>query len=195
MQEKFDLIVAITDNFAKQHLNDEYAKLIRFATAALCRKKPSPLAKGRERTWACGITHAIGMVNFLFDPSQSPYLSARELYQWFGVSSSSGQSKSKLVRDTLGMYQMEPDWSLPSKVADNPMVWMISVNGLITDARHVSRELQEEAYAKGLIPYIPDNGASETIAEEGETLDHHEGSDPEVVMWFNPLLTGRCSHG
>ena len=87
MQEKFDLIVAITDNFAKQHLNIEYAKLIRFATAALCRKKPSPLVKGREKTWACGISHAIGMVNFLFDPSQNPHLSAKELYAWFGVSS------------------------------------------------------------------------------------------------------------
>ena len=66
MQKKFNGIVAITDNFAKQHLNDEYAQIIRFATAALCRKRPSPLVKGREKTWACGITHAIGMVNFLF---------------------------------------------------------------------------------------------------------------------------------
>lgn len=46
MQEKFNAIVAITDDFAKQHLNDEYAQLIRFATAALCRKRPSPLVSG-----------------------------------------------------------------------------------------------------------------------------------------------------
>jgi hypothetical protein len=32
MLSKFDAIVAITDDFAKQHLNDEYAQLIRFAT-------------------------------------------------------------------------------------------------------------------------------------------------------------------
>ena len=169
MQEKFNLIVAITDNFSKQHLNNEYAKLIRFATAALCRKKPSPLAKGREKTWACGISHALGMVNFLFDPSQNPHLSAKELYAWFGVSSSTGQAKSKLVRDTLGMYQMDPDWCLPSKVDDNPMAWMISMNGLIVDARHVSRQLQEEAYAKGLIPYLPGDGESATIDQAGTT--------------------------
>lgn len=42
MQEKFNSIVAIADDFAKQHLNDEYSQLIRFATAALCRKRPSP---------------------------------------------------------------------------------------------------------------------------------------------------------
>ncbi|MEM1280449.1 MAG: DUF6398 domain-containing protein, partial [Cyanobacteria bacterium P01_H01_bin.152] len=42
MQETFDRITAITDNFAAQHLNAEYAALIRQATAALCRKRPSP---------------------------------------------------------------------------------------------------------------------------------------------------------
>ena len=45
MEEKFNGIVAITDNFAKQHLNDEYAQIIRFAAAALCRKRPSPLVR------------------------------------------------------------------------------------------------------------------------------------------------------
>jgi hypothetical protein len=35
MQEKFDSVITISDEFAKQHLNDEYAQLIRLATAAL----------------------------------------------------------------------------------------------------------------------------------------------------------------
>ncbi len=171
MQEKFDGIVAITDDFAKQHLNAEYAQLIRFATAALCRKRPSPLVRGKEKTWACGITHAIGMVNFLFDPSQNPHVSAKEIYNWFGVSSSSGQSKSKQVRDTLDMHQMDLDWCLPSRLDDNPLAWMISVNGFMLDARSAPREVQEVAYAQGIIPYIPDNGKSEDV-DEKETSSH-----------------------
>ena len=95
MQEKFDCITAISNEFAKQHLNDEYAQLIRLATAALCRKRPSPLVTGKDKTWACGITHAIGMVNFLFDPAMTPHISASKLYEWFGVASSTGQGKSK----------------------------------------------------------------------------------------------------
>lgn len=35
------------------------------------------------------------------------------------------------------------------------MTWMIEVNGLVVNARHLWREVQEEAYRKGLIPYIP----------------------------------------
>lgn len=155
MQEKFDAIVAITNEFSEKHLNEEYAQMIRYATAALCRKRPSPLASGREKTWACGITHAIGMANFLFDSTQIPHMSSKELYQWFGVSASTGQGKSKLVRDTLKMHQMDPEWCLPSRMDSNPLAWLISVNGLLLDTRTAPREVQEIAYAKGLIPYIP----------------------------------------
>jgi hypothetical protein len=38
---------------------------------------------------------------------------------------------------------------------DNIMAWMISVNGLIVDARSMPIEIQEIAYEKGLIPYVP----------------------------------------
>jgi Domain of unknown function (DUF6398)/Plasmid pRiA4b ORF-3-like protein len=167
MQEKFDSITALTNNFSKLHLNDEYAQMIRFATAALCRKRPSPLASGQDKTWACGITHAIGMVNFLFDSSQVPHISSKELYKCFGVGASTGQAKSKLVRDTLGMHQLDPDWCLPSQLDRNPMAWFITVNGFILDARSAPREVQEIAYAKGLIPYIPGEDPSNDISNSG----------------------------
>jgi hypothetical protein len=38
---------------------------------------------------------------------------------------------------------------------DNPLVWMLEVNGLMVDVRHAPREVQEIAFNKGLIPYIP----------------------------------------
>ena len=118
MQSKFEGITQLTDAFAKQHLNAEYAELIRFATAALCRKRPSPLLSGKEATWACGITHAIGMANFLFDSTQKPHIGASELYKAFGIAASTGQGKSKIIRDTLKISQMDPEWCLPSRVAD-----------------------------------------------------------------------------
>jgi len=42
-----------------------------------------------------------------------------------------------------------------SLMDENPMAWMITVNDLIVDARHVPRQIQEEAFHKGLIPYVP----------------------------------------
>jgi hypothetical protein len=160
MQEKYNAIVELTNNFSKERLDEEYAQLIRYAVAALCRKRPSPLEKGKANSWACGIVHAIGMVNFVFDNSQTPYISASNLYQAFGIGQSTGQSKSKVIRDVLGMDQLDPDWTLPSRLDNNPMVWMLSVNGVIVDIRSMPREAQEMAFEKGLIPYIPDNSES-----------------------------------
>jgi hypothetical protein len=156
MQGIFDAIVTLTDIFCKTHLDEEYAQLVRQATAALCRRRPSPLANGHVETWACGIVYALGFSNFLFDKCQTPSMSAGELCAAFGVSKSTGAAKSKKVRDALGMGQLDPRWCLPSKLADNPMVWMIMVNGLIVDVRHLPRELQEAAFARGLIQCLPE---------------------------------------
>ena len=38
---------------------------------------------------------------------------------------------------------------------ENVMAWTTMVNGFIVDARSLPREIQEIAYQKGLIPYIP----------------------------------------
>ena len=63
--------------------------------------------------------------------------------------------KAKAVRDALGMGQMDPQWYRPSKMEDNPLAWMIMVDGFVVDVRRMSRAVQEVAYEKGLIPYIP----------------------------------------
>ena len=59
MQATYEAITALTDAFCRDHLNEDYRELARRMTAALCRKRPSPLASGQPRTWACGtgLTH------------------------------------------------------------------------------------------------------------------------------------------
>ena len=155
MQARFDDITQLTDAFSQAYLNDEYASLCRQLTATLCRKRPSPLSQGKTATWACGIIHALGTVNFLFDASQTPHVPASQIWSYFGLSSSTMQAKSRQIRDVLDMYQMDPDWTIPSMIDQNPLIWMLNVNGFIMDVRHAPREIQEEAFRKGLIPYIP----------------------------------------
>jgi hypothetical protein len=155
MQSTYTAVTELTDTFCRQHLNDEYAALCRTAAAALARKRPSPLLRGRLEIWACAIVYALGSINFLFDRSQKPYMSAEDICAVFGVSKSSGANKAKLVRNTLDMSQFDATWFLPSRLAESPIAWLIEVNGLIVDARYIPRKLQEIAYRKGLIPYIP----------------------------------------
>lgn len=161
MQDKFDEIMKEIDTFCKAHLNEEYAEVCRAMTAKLARKRPSPLERGRVTTWAAGIVQAVGQVNFLFDKSFEPYISASDLAEKFGVASSTAGNKAKSIRDMLNIGMMEPDWTLPSRMDDNMMVWTLQVNGYIVDVRHMPREVQEIAFEKGLIPYIPDDKGKE----------------------------------
>ena len=151
----YSAIVNLTDAVCKQHLNDEYAELSRRLASTLARKRPSPIIRGKPEIWACAIIYALGTVNFLFDKSETPHMRADELCAVFGISQRSGANKAKFIRDTLKMYQLDPNWCLPSSIDDNPMVWILQVNGMMVDIRHMPREVQVIAYEKGLIPYVP----------------------------------------
>jgi len=157
LRPPFDAITRITEAVCTQHLTDDYAQLARTLTATLCRKRPSPLATGKVESWAAGILYALGTVNFLFDKRQTPHLRADDLCALLGVSTSTTSAKAKTIRDLLDMVPLDPRWCLPSKLADNPLAWMIQVNGLIMDARTAPRAIQEEAFRRGLIPYIPEH--------------------------------------
>lgn len=85
-------------------------------------------------------------------------MKASDLYRAFGVGQSTGQGKSKLVRDLLNMGQLDPEWTLPSRIDSNPMAWMVMVDGMIVDIRRMPREFQEAAFANSLIPYVPERG-------------------------------------
>ena len=155
MQPTYEAIVALTDAFCRDHLNDEYRELAQFMAAALCRKRPSPLASGQPRTWACGIIYVLGQVNFLSDRSTQPYMTMAEVCAAFGVGQSTASAKARVISQALGIRRLDPTWWLPSLADKNPLVWMAEVNGMLVDLRYMPREVQEIAFEKGMIPYIP----------------------------------------
>jgi hypothetical protein len=157
MRGVYDEIIALTDAVCVRHLSQEYADLSRGMAAALSRKRPSPLASGRPKTWAAGIVYALGQVNFLFDKSQTPHIPARDLCALFDVNQNSASGKAKQIRDALKIHLFDHRWLLPSQLDAHPTIWLVSVNGFIVDIRRMPRPIQEEAYRKGIIPYIPDD--------------------------------------
>lgn len=156
-------IVALTDDFSRQHLNDEYAELCRKLAEKLSRKRPSPLLRGQPKTWACGILRTIGWVNFLDDRTSQPHMKLTAIDQALGVSQSTGQSKSMEIRKLLKIRRFDMNWTLPSRMDDNPLVWMLEVNGFMMDIRHAPREIQKVAFERGLIPYIPEDRTANSV--------------------------------
>jgi hypothetical protein len=155
MQALYDEITVISDAFCKEHLNDEYAGMARKMAATLARKRPSPLINGQAKSWAAGIIYTLGQVNFLFDKSNHPYMRADELCKRIDVSQQTASGRAQKIREMLDIFQMHPDWTLPSRVDRNPMIWILNVNGYMVDIRSMPREVQVIAFEKGLIPYIP----------------------------------------
>jgi hypothetical protein len=148
-------IVAVTDDVCDRHLNQEYRELARVMTAALCRKRPSPLTSGQPRTWGASIVYALGRVNFLSDKSSYPHMTTVDLCAAFGVSESTVHSKVRVIEEALAIGPLDLRWTLPSLAEKNPLTWMAEVNGFLVDLRYVPREVQEIAFAKGMIPHIP----------------------------------------
>ena len=82
-----------------------------------------------------------------------------------GVGESTGQGKSKTIRTMLKIGQFDHHWTLPSRMDDLTMIWVVEVNGFMTDIRRCPRVVQQIAFEKGLIPYIPADRTNQSIKE------------------------------
>ena|SRR2546426_440237 len=145
-------IIRLTNGFCAEHLDAEYAQLLRKLVGKLARKRPSPLVRGDLRIWAAAAIYAIGKVNFLFDRTQRPHLSLDQLSQLTGVPKSTLGAKGKVILDLLHIWPLEPEYCRRDLLADNPLAWLIRVDGILVDARAMPREIQNEARRRGLIP-------------------------------------------
>lgn len=155
MQQVFDTVAAIIDDFCIKHLNEEYSRVSRELAATLCRKRPSPLLKGKPEQWACACVYVVGSTNFLHDKTQSPHMPLMQVCELMGIGKSTARTKAKTIQDMLNISYLDHRWTLPSKLESNPLAWQIKVDGFIVDVRQMPREIQEEAFQRGLIPYLP----------------------------------------
>ncbi len=153
-RQLFEQIIELIGAFCDAHLNEDYKELCEEMAGAICRSRWL-LSGSKPASWASGIVHALGWVNCLYDPTMSPHVTSREIAEEFGVSQGTMLAKSKIVRDGLEMVPLDPDWCISVEPEDNPMVWMVDIGGIMMDVRYAPRQMQEQAYEMGLIPFIP----------------------------------------
>jgi hypothetical protein len=177
----FEQIVELIDAFCDAHLNENYKELCEHMAGAICRIH-LPLSRSSPAAWAAGIVHAVGWVNFLHDPKQCPHITSAQLAEGFGVSQGTMTAKSKSIRDKLDLMPLDPDWCLPELLKDNPLVWMFDVDGLEMDIRMAPRDVQEEAYEMGLIPFIP-----------ADKQQPEPESDPDIKIIEFPSIKSKTS--
>ncbi len=130
-------ILAIADDVCRSHLDVEYAHCSRELIGQLARRRPSPLARGAARIWAAGVIYAIGQVNFLFDPSQQPHLSADQLAELLGVVKTTMANKAALINKALDIGVLEPDLTTTAMLEQHPLAWIVEVDTGLTVAELV----------------------------------------------------------
>ncbi|MDO5518699.1 MAG: DUF6398 domain-containing protein, partial [Clostridium sp.] len=110
LADKYEEVVEKINSFSNEYLNEEYKSICIEATKLLFLNNETTVKKGKSFSWAAGIVHAIGSVNGLFDSKEEPYIKALDLYKEFGVSSSTGSSKSKEVKSLLDISEDNSKW-------------------------------------------------------------------------------------
>jgi hypothetical protein len=153
-----DQVVAVTDAVCLEHLDMEYADLCRRVVGKLGRKRPSPLLRGDSGIWAAGVVYAVGQLNFIFDPAQTPHATADQLSGWLGVKKTTMANKARLIRDAVKLSLLDSEFVRRDLVDANPLTWLLEVDGVLVDIRHAPVPLQVRAFELRLIPYVPGAG-------------------------------------
>lgn len=131
LQARADEILALTAEFCRLHLDDEYAKLCAKVIGKMSRKRASPLVAGRTDIWAGSVIYALGQINFLFDKSQKPHVKEADIAKHFNSTTTTLGMKAKAIRDLFKMRRWDPEFSTRKMAASNPLAGLAMVNGFI----------------------------------------------------------------
>ena len=154
LREIFFELIALTDKFCDERLNDEYKQVCRRLAAAVC-QPGAPVGRGKRAGWACGIVYTVGWANFLTDPNAEPYLRPEQIFEWFGVSQATMFNRVRDIRDGFDLLRFDPELTVRSRMEKNPFARNFIVNGIPIDVRYEPLEVQQAFYNQGLIPYVP----------------------------------------
>lgn len=109
-KRRLDEIFALIKDFCASHLTEGYLsaceQLLEAAYGEFL-----PLERGKAASWAAGVVHAAGTINFLQDPASEPHMKLRDIAQHFGVSPATMENKSREIRDGLKTFPMDPRFS------------------------------------------------------------------------------------
>lgn len=152
IKEKEEKLLEMTGTFCAQKLDDEYAQLCEKLIKKLGRKREVPFQRGKLEIWAAAVVYAIGSINFLFDKSFEPYVTPKQINDYFGTKKSTVSNKAGDIKDMFDMWHFSPDFSTQSMAESNPFNKMVMVDGFIVPLDTLPDDLQQqvkEARARG----------------------------------------------
>ncbi len=152
IKQKEEKLIEIAGAFCAQKLDDEYLQLCKKLIKKLGRKKDVPFQRGKIEIWAAAVIYAIGSINFLFDKSFEPYVTAEQISEYFGTKNSTVSNKARQIKDMFDMWHFNPEFSTQRMTVFNPFNQMVRVEGYIVPIDTLPGDLQQmvrDARARG----------------------------------------------
>ena len=59
-------------------------------------------------------------------------------------------AKGRVMMDPFGLDHFDTEFCLPSRLASQPTAWLITIDGLLNDARTLPPQIQAELARRGL---------------------------------------------
>ena len=143
IKSKEKKLLELTGTFCAQKLDDDYYQLCEKLILKLGRKRDVPFKSGKIEIWAAAVIHAIGSINFLFDKSFEPYMTAEQISEYFGTKKSTVSNKARQIKDMFKMGYYNSDFSTQHMTEGNPFNDMVMVNGFIVPLSSIPEDLQE----------------------------------------------------
>jgi len=143
IKNKEKRLIKLTGAFCAQKLDDDYYQLCEKLIKKLGRKRDVPFKKGKIEIWAAAVVYAIGSINFLFDKSFKPYMTAEQISDYFGTKNSTVSNKARQINEMFDMGHFSPEFSTRHITENNPFNDIVMVDGFIVPLSSIPEDLQE----------------------------------------------------
>ena len=143
LKEREKRLLEMTGMFCSQKLDYDYFRLTEKLIKKMGRKREVPFKRGKLEIWAAAVIYTIGSINFLFDKSFEPYVTAQEISDYFGTKNSTVSNKAGQIRKMLNLTMFDNEFSTEHVNETNPFNNMVVVDGLIVPLSSIPEDLQE----------------------------------------------------
>jgi len=143
IKAKEEELLDLTAAFCAQKLNDEYFQLCEKLIRKLGQEEEVPFKRGKIGIWAAAVVYAIGSINFLFDKSFEPYMTAEQISEYFGTKNSTVSNKARRIKKMFDMWHFDREFSTQRMAEKDPRNNMVVVDDLIVPLSMIPEHLQE----------------------------------------------------
>ncbi len=145
IDERAGALIEMTAAFSSARLDEEYRDLCERVIRKMTRKRSVPFLRGRPEIWAAAVVYAVGQINFLFDKSFEPYVTASAICDHFGAKKSSVSQKAKAIRDMFKLDYWNPEFSTSRMLERSPLKDLMVVDDLIVHRGALAGLFEEAA--------------------------------------------------